>query len=122
MEIFSEYAGGHLAALAQNNFDAATRPDFAVLGYPAYVGASTPVAKDAPPTFMFINDDDGLATGAGEYFVALRKAKISAEFHVFRRGGHGIGATGRAPGFEKLGYSKWPELLGIWLGDLGLLR
>ncbi len=115
-------AGGHLAALAENNFEAATRPDFAVLGYPAYVSASTPIAKDAPPTFMFINDDDALATGAGEYYLALRKAKIPAEFHVFRRGGHGIGATGRAPGFEKLGYSKWPELLGIWLSDLGLLR
>ena len=73
-------------------------------------------------TFMFINDDNGLATGAGEYYLALRKAKIPTKFHVFRRGGHGIGATGRAPGFEKLGYSKWPELLGIWLGDLGLLR
>lgn len=115
-------AGGHLAALAQNNFEAATRPDFAVLGYPAYVGANTPIAKGAPPTFMFINDDDALATGAGEYYLALRKAKIPTEFHVFRRGGHGIGATGRAPGFEKLGYSKWPELLGIWLSDIGLLR
>jgi endo-1,4-beta-xylanase len=115
-------AGGHLAALAENNFDPATRPDFAVLGYPAYVGASTSIAKDAPPTFMFINDDDSLATGAGEYYLALRKAKISAEFHVFRHGGHGVGATGRAPGFEKLGTAKWPELFGIWLGDLGLLK
>jgi endo-1,4-beta-xylanase len=115
-------AGGHLAALAENNFDAGTRPDFAVLGYPAYIGSNTPIAKDAPPTFMFINDDDGLATGAGEYYLALRKAKIPTEFHVFRRGGHGFGATGRAPGFDQLGCSKWPELFGLWLGDLGLLR
>jgi endo-1,4-beta-xylanase len=115
-------AGGQLAALAENKFDAATRPDFAVLGYPAYIGAKTEVAKDAPPTFMFVDDDDGFATGAGEYFLALRAAKISTEFHVFRRGGHGVGATGRAPGFEKLGVAKWPELLGIWLGDLGLLQ
>lgn len=115
-------AGGHLAALAENKFDAATRPDFAVLGYPAYIGATTPIAKDAPPTFMFVNDDDNFATGAGEYYVALRKAKISAEFHVFRRGGHGVGMTGRAAGFEKLGAAKWPELLAIWLGDLGVLR
>ncbi|MEY2878943.1 MAG: hypothetical protein RLZZ15_1323 [Verrucomicrobiota bacterium] len=115
-------AGGHLAALAENTFDAATRPDFAVLGYPAYVGATTPIAKDAPPTFLFINDDDGLATGAGEYYLALRKAKISAEFHVFRRGGHGTGATGRTPAFEKLGAAKWPELLGTWLADVGMLR
>lgn len=115
-------AGGHLAALAENKFEAGTRPDFAVLGYPGFSSAVPAVVPDAPPTFMFVNDDDALATGAGEYYLALRKAKISAEFHVFRRGGHGVGATGRAPGFEQLGTAKWPELFGIWLGDLGMLR
>jgi acetyl esterase/lipase len=115
-------AGGHLATLAENKFDADTRPDFAVLCYPAYIGAATLVAKDAPPTFMFVDDDDNFATGAGEYYLGLRKAKISTEFHVFRRGGHGVGATGREPGFEKLGVSHWPELLRVWMEDLGLLK
>jgi endo-1,4-beta-xylanase len=115
-------AGGALVALATGKFDAATRPDFAMLGYPGGVNATTPIAANAPPVFMFVNDDDNLATGAGEYYVALRKAKVPAEFHVFRRGGHGVGATGRAPGFEKVGASKWPELFGIWLGDQGLLK
>jgi acetyl esterase/lipase len=116
-------AGGQLAALAENNFDAATRPDFAVLGYPGWVEAITVVAKDAPPTFMFVNDDDPLAAGVGKYYLALRAAKVSTEFHVFRRGGHGVGVTGRGPpGFEKLGVAKWPELLEIWMTDLGLLR
>ena len=67
-------AGGQLAALAENRFDGMTRPDFAVLGYPAYINAGTPVAPNAPPTFMFVNDDDPLATGAAEYYLALRKA------------------------------------------------
>jgi acetyl esterase/lipase len=115
-------AGGHLAALAENKFDAATRPDFAVLCYPGFGRTSVPVSQDAPPTFIFVDDDDSLATTAGEYYLALRKAKVSAEFHAFRRGGHGVGVTGTAPGFEKLGAAKWPELLGIWLGDLGLLH
>lgn len=115
-------AGGHLAALAENNFDDATRPAFAVLGYPAYIGTSTPVAAEAPPTFMFVNDDDNFATGAGEYYLNLRKAKISAEFHVFRRGGHGVGMTGRgAADFTQLAVAKWPELLELWLCDIGML-
>ena len=111
-------AGGQLAALAENAAD--PRPDFAVLGYPGLAQWTAPVSKDAPPTFIFVNDDDPLATGAGKYYLALREAKVSAEFHVFRRGGHGVGATGRTPGFEKLGTSKWPELFGIWMTDLGL--
>ncbi len=115
-------AGGHLAALAENAGEGTTRPAFAVLGYPGLREPLVAVAKEAPPTFMFVNDDDPLATSAGEYYLALRKAKISAEFHVFRRGGHGVGATGRDASFEKLGTAKWPELFGIWLGDLGMLR
>ena len=115
-------AGGYLAALAENKFDADTRPDFAVLGYPGGVGAKTEIVKNAPPTFMFVNDDDPLANGCGEYYLALRRAGVSVEFHVFRRGGHGVGATGRTPGFEKLGTSKWPELLRVWMADLEMLR
>lgn len=111
-------AGGYLAALAENAAD--DRPDFTVLGYPGFGQAKPEISPKAPPTFIFVNDDDPLATGAGEYYLALRKAKVSAEFHVFRQGGHGVGATGRAPGFEKLGTAKWPELLGIWMTDLGL--
>lgn len=116
-------AGGHLAALAQNTFDAETRPDFAVLAYPAYIGAQTPIAQDAPPAFIFVNDDDALATNSAEYYLALRQAKIPAELHVFRRGGHGIGLSGRGTSdFGKLGVAKWPELFAIWLTDLGVLR
>jgi len=100
-------AGGNLAALEENNCDQATRPDFVVLGYPAYIGAETTVERDAPPTFLFVNDDDPLATGAGEYYLALRKAKVPVEFHVFRRGGHGVGMTGRGtPGFDQLGVAR----------------
>lgn len=115
-------AGGQLAALAENTADATVRPNFAVLGYPGGVSAKSEIRADAPPTFIYVNDDDNLSAGAAEYYLLLKKAKISAEFHVFRRGGHGVGMTGRAPGFEKLGASKWPELVGAWLGDLGLLK
>jgi endo-1,4-beta-xylanase len=114
-------AGGELAALGLAKADAATRPDFAVLGYPA-VRATTPVATGAPPVFLFVNDDDPLATGAGEYFLALRHAKVSVEFHSFRRGGHGVGATGRnTPDFDQLGVARWPDLCATWLRDLQLL-
>jgi endo-1,4-beta-xylanase len=119
-------AGGYLAALAENKFDAATRPDFAVLGYPAFgPGSAAPtVSAKAPPTFIYVNNDDPFATGAGEYFLALRAAKVSAELHVFRTGGHGTGMTGRGPesGFDKLSAAQWPELLETWMFDLDLLR
>ncbi len=115
-------AGGHLAALAANKFEPTTRPDFAVLAYPGRGATSIPLAKDGPPTFLFVATDDDLAPVAGEYYFAARKAGINAELHVFRRGGHGVGATGRnTPGFDKLGIAQWPELFRVWLTDLGML-
>ncbi len=125
-------AGGQLALLAENHFDdgkpdaadpverLSSRPDFAVLGYPGIRDWKTPVEKTLPPTFIYVNDDDPLATGAAEYYLELRKAKITSEFHVFRRGGHGVGMTGRTVEFKTMPESKWPDLLQAWLTDIGV--
>jgi acetyl esterase/lipase len=127
-------AGGHLAALAANRFDAgkpdapdpvermSSKPDLAVLAYPGMVGAGTAIAKDTPATFLFVNGDDPLSVGAAEYFLALRKAGMTGELHVFRRGGHGVGMSGRTAEFAKMPESKWPELLQEWMRDLGFLK
>lgn len=115
-------AGGHLAGLAATRFDAATRPDFAVLGYPAWLDENVSVPADAPPTFLYANNDDALVTSAGGFYLALHKAGVPAELHVFRRGGHGVGFTGRAPGFDQQPTAQWYELLVLWLRDLGLVR
>ncbi|WP_321478047.1 alpha/beta hydrolase [uncultured Paludibaculum sp.] len=127
-------AGGHLAALAENRFDtgkpdsadpverSSSRPDFAVLAYPGAISSATVTAKEIPPTFLFVNNDDRLSAASGEYYLALQKAKIDVEMHVFRRGGHGVGMTGRTPEFESMPESRWPELLHEWMKDLGYLK
>jgi len=127
-------AGGYLAAVAANRFDAgrrdstdpvermSSRPDFAVLGYPGIAGWNIPIAKDAPPTFIFVNSDDNLSVAAAEYYLAVKKAGQTAEMHIFRLGGHGVGMTGRTAGFAKMPESHWPELLQEWMRDLGYLK
>jgi endo-1,4-beta-xylanase len=127
-------AGGHLAALAENRFDAghpdaadpiernSSKPDFAVLAYPGVAGWTSGISKETPPTFLFVNNDDALSTAAAEYYLALKKAGVTAELHVFRRGGHGVGMTGRTSEFTKMPESKWPELLQEWMSDLGYLK
>ncbi len=127
-------AGGELGALAENRFDpgdpnaadpvdrVSSRPDFAVLGYPALTGWKTPIVKDAPPTFVFINNDDSLSTSAVEYVLLLKKAGVSVEFHTFRRGGHGVGMTGRTAEFNDMPESMWPNLAEAWMRDLGFLK
>lgn len=127
-------AGGYLAALAENRSDPGKRdssdrverqsskPDFAVLGYPGIANWNFGVAKDAPPTFLFVNSDDALSTAAAEYYLMLKKAGMTAELHLFRRGGHGVGMTGRTADFAGMPESRWPELLQAWMSDLGYLK
>lgn len=125
---------------------AGSRPDFAILAYPvislnseyAHVGSrnnllgKTPdpklvdelsndqqVTPQTPPTFLFhTNADTGVpAENSVRFYLALRKAGVPAELHIFQNGPHGVGL---APTDATL--SVWPELLANWLRERGLLR
>ena len=80
------------------------------------------VTKETPPTFLFHTDEDsGVPAENSVYFyLALRKAGVPAELHIFRPGQHGLGLAPRTPGT-----SEWPKCCEGWLrsqGFLGALR
>ena len=126
-------AGGELAALAETRFtDAApgsndalnrtsARPDFAVLCYPALGNASAGITKDTPPTFMVVASDDTFAVPVATYYSKLKAAGVPAEAHIYTKGGHGFGMTGRNAEFRKLPVSSWPDRLQEWLSDQNFL-
>jgi acetyl esterase/lipase len=116
-----------------------SRPDFAVLGYPvismvepwthqgsknALLGQNADpdlakslsgeqsVTADTPPTFIFQTSADTTvpAENAIYYFLALRKAHVPAEIHVFQNGPHGVGLAMDDPAL-----SEWSKLLTNWL-------
>jgi acetyl esterase/lipase len=124
---------------------ASSRPDFLILGYPVitfeagvtHAGSvrnllgDTPdpkliellsnelhVTPQTPPTFLFhTNADTGVvAENSVRFYLALRKAKVPAEMHIFENGPHGVGL---ALGDPALG--AWPALLTNWLRGRGLL-
>ncbi|MPY89996.1 MAG: alpha/beta hydrolase fold domain-containing protein [Luteitalea sp.] len=121
------------------------RPDFLILGYPVvtFVEAwthegsrdrlladeQTPerltqlsnerqVTKDTPPTFLFhTNADTGVPPeNSVMFYLALRRAGVPAELHIYERGRHGVGL---APDDPVL--SSWPDRLADWLKVRGLL-
>jgi hypothetical protein len=51
------------------------------------------------------------------FYLALRKAHVPAELHIYEKGNHGVGL---APGDPVL--SSWPDRLRDWLGGRGLLK
>lgn len=124
---------------------ASCRPDFLILAYPvislgteyAHLGSrnnllgSSPetallesltnekmVTSETPPTFLFhTNEDAGVVPeNSVLFYLALRKAKVPAEMHIFEHGRHGIGLAANVPAD-----SIWPTLCENWLRGRGML-
>ena len=104
------------------------RPSFVGLIYPAYLGNARkddtkldPLVKiDAktPPTFIAITHDDGdRGIFAALYYVELKRYRVSAELHVYSKGGHGYGLR---PSPNPV--SSWPARMGDWLQSGGWLK
>jgi acetyl esterase/lipase len=94
-----------------------SRPDFLVLGYPLIPDELT-VTAETPPAFLVHADDDRLtAEHSVRFYLALRKAGVSAELHVYSKGGHGFRILNR-----DLPVSSWPLRLEQWLRHMDLIR
>ena len=76
------------------------------------------VTAETPPTFLIHTDED---TGVPpensvQFYLALRRAKVPAELHVYRTGRHGLGLAASTPGT-----ATWPKNCEDWLRGQGLL-
>jgi len=79
------------------------------------------VTPETPPTFLVQSNNDNVtwAEHSIRFYLALRKARVPAELHVFEksRRGHGYGL-----GPEEPVVSIWPKLCENWLRMRGLLK
>jgi len=125
---------------------AGSRPDFTVLGYPVismteswtHQGSKTnllgnnpnpdlakslsgelSVTQETPPTFIFQTNADTTvpAENSVYYYLALRKAGVPAEMHIFEKGPHGVGLANDDPAL-----SEWSKLLANWLRVRGIIK
>ncbi len=113
------------------------RPDFAVALYPGHLWAHEDedqasrdetdlslrpdiiIRADSPPTFLLQAEDDHVdgVEQSLAYYVALQKAGVPTEMHLYAQGGH---AFGLRP--SKLPIAQWPRLVETWLGTLGVVN
>lgn len=123
-------AGGSLSARISTEYghnwyapvDAAdslsSRPDFAVLIYPAYLDLGknhtlTPelrISKNTPHMFLFQAADDPYCNSSLVMAGALRTAHLPFELHIYPKGGHGYGMRKDNPAGR-----EWPPLAAKWL-------
>jgi len=118
------------------------RPDFLILGYPVISMAPAithqgsrnsllgkdpseelvrrfsnelQVRSNTPPVFIFCAADDGGVNPENSirFYQAARAAGVSAELHIFEKGGHGFGLRP-----ERRAGRTWPGLCESWLQEL----
>jgi len=77
------------------------------------------VRAETPPTFLVhANDDQAVPAENSIYFyLALRKASVAAEMHIYEKGGHGFGL-----GKKQDPVSSWSLRCADWMHDRGLLQ
>jgi acetyl esterase/lipase len=134
-------AGGHLAVATATNFQkrayepmddvdqASCRPDFAVGCYSGYFKANdkdelspsihiSRIPADAPPVLLAHASDDKISDSEHSVimYLALKRAGVPAELHVFASGNHDFGVRRN----ENLP-AIWTELCVRWLHSLKLL-
>ncbi len=84
------------------------------------------VTKDTPPTFLaHTNADKGVpAENSLLFALALRKAGVPVELHLFERGPHGLGLGDGIAQFKvppEPSFKAWPKLCETWLKNQGFL-
>jgi acetyl esterase/lipase len=131
-------AGGHLSAWASTNSDrrayesvdesdrASCRPDFAVVVYPGGVvkrgtdglAPEIRVTSQTPPMFLTQAGDDRVGVeNSVQLYLALKRAGVPAELHVYASGGHGYGLR---PSDNPC--ATWPKRCEEWLRGQGILK
>ncbi|MEO6541281.1 MAG: alpha/beta hydrolase [Ferruginibacter sp.] len=135
-------AGGHLVADVATHYrkrayevrdDADKvdcRPDFGIVMFPGHMTFHTtkpyelnntlPVDNNTPPMFILQagNDPVDSVQHSLVYYIALKKAGVHAEYHIYAEGGHAFGlnrSAQKVPDWEKLPVADWEKLVERWL-------
>jgi acetyl esterase/lipase len=134
-------AGGHLVTAMSTHFEQrlykpvddadkeSCRPDFAVALYPGHLSIApdsielnpdirSHISTQTPPTFLLQNEDDHVdrVEDSISYYMALKKAGIPVEMHLYAQGGHGFGLRQ-----TKYPATEWPSLVEKWVTTIGMI-
>jgi acetyl esterase/lipase len=76
------------------------------------------VSAQTPPTFLLQAEDDHVDSvyDSLSYYIALKKAGVPAEMHLYAQGNHAFGLRR-----TKLPITGWPQLVERWLGTIGMI-
>lgn len=130
-------AGGHLVGSTCTNFEERTyeaiddvdkvscRPDFGIMLYSGYfkvkdgLSPTVKTPEKTPPLFFVHASDDPISEveHSVTFYLALKRAKIDTEMHLYKSGGHGFAVrnTGEP-------CTDWTRVCVEWLKKQGVLK
>jgi len=135
-------AGGHLVADVSTNYreraytltdeidKVSCRPDFGVVLFPGHMTVHTdnpyglnqtlPVDSNTPRMFILQAGNDPVDTIQNSlvYYIALKKAGVPTEYHIYAEGGHAFGlneSAQKVPNWSELPIADWEKLVERWL-------
>ena len=132
-------AGGHMVTAMSSHFDQRSypavdaadkescRPDFSIALYPGHLwkddknlelNPNVPVTTNTPPTFLLQAENDPVdnVNNSLVYYMALKKAGVPVEMHLYAQGGHAFGLR-----CTKFPITRWPQLVETWLRTIGMI-
>ncbi|MDQ2835512.1 MAG: alpha/beta hydrolase [Acidobacteriota bacterium] len=77
-----------------------------------------PVTARTPPTFLLQAEDDHVdsVNDSLAYYIALKKAGVPVEMHLYAQGGHAFGLRR-----TRFPITAWPGLVETWMGTIGMI-
>jgi acetyl esterase/lipase len=113
---------GHLS-IAAAEWDARQGAKKFVVPHPATadknlgLNPEVPVTSQTPPTFLLQAEDDHVDSvyDSLAYYIALQKAEVPVEMHLYAQGGHAFGLRR-----TKFPITRWPQLVETWLETIGI--
>lgn len=135
-------AGGHLVVDVGTNYKKRAysitdeidtvncRPDFGLSFFPGHMTVHTknpydlnntlPVDANTPPMFLLQAGNDPVddIQNSLVLYIALQKAGVPTEYHIYAEGGHAFGIDRTAldnPNWNKLPIADWEKLVERWL-------
>jgi acetyl esterase/lipase len=82
------------------------------------INPEIPVTRQTPPTFLLQAEDDHVdnVNDSLAYYIALKKAGVPVEMHLYAQGGHAFGLRR-----TELPITAWPQLVETWLGTIRMI-
>ena len=113
----ARYDGSLIRSGGPHKFDVPMPPGHPNPDKDLTINPEVPITRDTPPTFLLQAEDDHVDSvyDSLSYYIALKRAGVPAEMHLYAEGNHAFGLRR-----TKLPITHWTDLVDTWMKTIGM--